>query len=109
MKAVCWMGTSKVETLNVDDPVLLNPRDAMLRGGTLTIRTGVETLDFTTAAILDVAPGPYVTIDVEDTGGGMDETTRTHGRTLASLLRGASPLCDKLRTIGSKMLGGTAR
>ncbi|MBW8769427.1 MAG: PAS domain S-box protein [Gemmatimonadetes bacterium] len=56
----------------------VNSRDAMLRGGTLTIRTGEETLDFTTAAILDVAPGPFVTIDVEDTGSGMDETTRTH-------------------------------
>lgn len=31
MKAVCWMGTSKVETLNVPDPVLLNPHDAILR------------------------------------------------------------------------------
>jgi two-component system, cell cycle sensor histidine kinase and response regulator CckA len=56
----------------------INSRDAMLRGGTLTIRTGEATLDFTTAAILDVASGPYVTIDVEDTGAGMDETTRSH-------------------------------
>ncbi len=31
MKAVCWMGTSKVETLSVDDPALLNPRDAIIR------------------------------------------------------------------------------
>ncbi len=31
MKAVCWMGTSKVETLNVADPVLLNPHDAILK------------------------------------------------------------------------------
>jgi threonine dehydrogenase-like Zn-dependent dehydrogenase len=30
MKAVCWMGTSKVETLNVADPVILNPHDAIL-------------------------------------------------------------------------------
>ena len=31
MKAVCWMGTSKVETLSVADPVLLNPHDAILK------------------------------------------------------------------------------
>ena len=54
----------------------INARDAMLRGGTLTIRTGEETLDLTAASVLDVIPGPYVTIDVEDTGVGMDEATR---------------------------------
>lgn len=31
MKAVCWMGKSKVETLTVDDPKLVNPRDAIIR------------------------------------------------------------------------------
>ncbi len=31
MKAVCWMGKSKVETVEVDDPVLLNPHDAILK------------------------------------------------------------------------------
>src|ERR1700748_2153780 len=31
MKAVCWMGKSKVETLEVPDPVLLNPHDAIVR------------------------------------------------------------------------------
>lgn len=31
MKAVCWMGTSKVETVEVPDPVLLNPHDAILK------------------------------------------------------------------------------
>ena len=31
MKAVCWMGTSKVETLTVADPILLNPHDAIIK------------------------------------------------------------------------------
>lgn len=31
MKAVCWMGKSKIETLEVPDPVLLNPHDAVLK------------------------------------------------------------------------------
>ncbi len=31
MKAVCWMGKSKMETLNVPDPVLLNPHDAIIK------------------------------------------------------------------------------
>jgi threonine dehydrogenase-like Zn-dependent dehydrogenase len=31
MKAVCWMGTGKVETLTVEDPQLFNPRDAIIK------------------------------------------------------------------------------
>jgi threonine dehydrogenase-like Zn-dependent dehydrogenase len=31
MKAVCWMGKSKVETLTVSDPKLLNPHDAIIK------------------------------------------------------------------------------
>ena len=31
MKAVCWMGTSDVQTLTVDDPTILNPHDAILK------------------------------------------------------------------------------
>ena len=31
MKAVCWMGTGKVETQNVPDPAILNPHDAIIK------------------------------------------------------------------------------
>jgi threonine dehydrogenase-like Zn-dependent dehydrogenase len=31
MKAVCWMGKSKVETLAVADPQILNPHDAIIK------------------------------------------------------------------------------
>ncbi|MEG9433022.1 zinc-dependent alcohol dehydrogenase [Terriglobus sp. ADX1] len=31
MKAICWMGTGKVEVQAVDDPKIINPSDAILR------------------------------------------------------------------------------
>jgi len=31
MKALCWMGTGKVEVHNVSDPSILNPHDAIIR------------------------------------------------------------------------------
>jgi threonine dehydrogenase-like Zn-dependent dehydrogenase len=31
MKALCWMGTNKVEVHNVGDPTLLNPHDAIIK------------------------------------------------------------------------------
>ena len=31
MKAVCWMGKHKIETLTVPDPKIINPHDAILR------------------------------------------------------------------------------
>src|SRR6201990_1444164 len=31
MKAVCWMGTGKVETLTVPDPTIINPHDAVIK------------------------------------------------------------------------------
>ena len=31
MKAVCWMGKSDVQTLDVDDPQILNPHDAIIK------------------------------------------------------------------------------
>jgi PAS domain S-box-containing protein len=55
----------------------VNARDAMPHGGRLTIGTLVlREPDAFLAALSDVRRGPYVRIDVTDTGVGIDETIR---------------------------------
>lgn len=50
----------------------VNARDAMPEGGRLRLSARNETLDLHYAAMnLEAAPGPYVVIEVEDTGCGM--------------------------------------
>jgi nitrogen-specific signal transduction histidine kinase len=49
----------------------VNARDAMPQGGTLTIRAENIVLDAAAAEPFNVAPGPFVRIDVEDTGIGI--------------------------------------
>ena len=53
----------------------VNARDAMPNGGRLIVRTSLETVTGAPADA-DLADGPWVRLDVRDTGVGMDEATQ---------------------------------
>jgi PAS domain S-box-containing protein len=58
----------------------INSRDAMPRGGVLTIQTGMVTMGPDSAALVvdpaGLTPGPYVTLSVSDTGTGMSDAVK---------------------------------
>lgn len=57
--------------------LLLNARDAMPDGGTVTISTAVTVADaHSVSQFLSVKPGPYIEVRVSDTGTGMDRKTQ---------------------------------
>ena len=58
--------------------LVVNGRDAMDAGGRLVIETCNVTVDEALSAVHEgLLPGPYVRIDVSDTGTGMDEEVRS--------------------------------
>jgi two-component system, cell cycle sensor histidine kinase and response regulator CckA len=70
--AATWR--AEVDRGNIEQVVanlVLNARDAVGPGGTITVTTGNERLDRARAAELDVAVGPYIRLTVTDDGCGM--------------------------------------
>ncbi len=68
----CQLDPTQLEVALLN--VLVNARDAMPDGGTLTIQTGsVEVSDDDTPALAGLAPGRYSTLSVTDTGTGIDK------------------------------------
>jgi PAS domain S-box-containing protein len=69
----------KVDAGQIEQVVMnlvVNARDAMPRGGTITIRT--EVVEFSERSPEGVGPGRYVVLSVADTGRGMTEEVRLH-------------------------------
>jgi hypothetical protein len=58
--------------------LLVNARDAMPKGGTITVESSLLELDAQAAASLTLTPGPYGVISVRDTGTGMPAEVMTH-------------------------------
>jgi two-component system cell cycle sensor histidine kinase/response regulator CckA len=59
--------------------LVVNARDAMASGGTVTIESGNAAFEAEYASDhFDVKPGPYVFVAVSDNGMGMDRATRDH-------------------------------
>jgi signal transduction histidine kinase len=77
------IGRVKADPSQIEQVVLnlgVNARDAMPKGGKLSIRTENVRLDETTAPKISASlkGGDYVVLSVTDTGAGMDEETMSH-------------------------------
>ena len=76
------LGAVKSDPGRIEQIILnlaVNGRDAMPRGGRLTLKTSNVTLDEAFARLhMGARPGPHVLLAVSDTGTGMDAETRSH-------------------------------
>jgi len=80
MAAPMTIGRVRVDPSHIEQVILnlvVNARDAMPTGGTITIETSSVVLDESyCSSHLRSAPGPYVMMAVTDTGIGMDRATQ---------------------------------
>ncbi len=65
----CLLDPMQFETTLLN--LVINARDAMAEGGTVSIHAGNAVLTADAAQALDVSPGAYVRVDVADTGSGI--------------------------------------
>jgi two-component system cell cycle sensor histidine kinase/response regulator CckA len=74
------LGKIKADSAQIDQIVMnlaVNARDAMQKGGIITLRTANATLDSSYQEThRSIPPGNYVMLSVSDTGSGMDSQTR---------------------------------
>jgi two-component system, cell cycle sensor histidine kinase and response regulator CckA len=79
LRTAAKLGAVKADASQLEQVVMnlvVNARDAMPHGGTVTIETSSVQLTETTRGGHGVIPGPYVSLLVSDTGCGMDRATR---------------------------------
>ncbi len=71
-----WIDADQSHLEQVLMNLVVNARDAMPNGGSLTVRVLARRLTLQQAAKLDVEPGPHAVLEVLDTGTGMSESVR---------------------------------
>jgi two-component system cell cycle sensor histidine kinase/response regulator CckA len=74
----CWVKFDRRQMEQVIVNLVLNARDAMPNGGTVTLEMRTATLDHSSQGSLALMPGRYVVLTVSDTGEGMSAGVLAH-------------------------------